>query len=373
MERQTVMEFYLAESENTGNPNTVEIDSYFTEQRIFALAALGVPPGQDFESEFLALKKQHGLEMPRLRLSDIYNKPSFVGDLIDMIDKQHCPVFIEAYDKHFFAVVNVVDRLVVPFLEERDIQPSFLQMKEIMANYMTLYAPLELTKAFAECCQGRSHAKVRVMYERIINWAEWCRVPPLEAAHAIGVLTADSLEEFKSLSPAQAVARVLPIPGNSDSAGRLLWVLPNLSAFISVLSRINRFTHQPISEITLYCGEECQYCGTLLRNRKVVEELSNLRIARSLKSANFDVSGFADLRVLSSMDRTTAQAAEMLAGFLTRYLQDAIWGREKMARDKVAVFDRLAAIGDKDLGRGVSLVAPENLTKFFGLEQVSHF
>ena len=51
MVEQAPAEYYIDESGNTGDLSTVKIDSYFVEQRMFALAAFGCTLDQDFTIE----------------------------------------------------------------------------------------------------------------------------------------------------------------------------------------------------------------------------------------------------------------------------------------------------------------------------------
>ncbi len=57
MLEQAPAEYYIDESGNTGDLSTVKIDSYFVEQRMFALAAFGCTLDQDFTDKLGALKK----------------------------------------------------------------------------------------------------------------------------------------------------------------------------------------------------------------------------------------------------------------------------------------------------------------------------
>jgi hypothetical protein len=44
-----------------------------------------------------------------------------------------------------------------------------------------------------------------------------------------------------------------------------------------------------------------------------------------------------------------------------------------MHPDKVAIFRRLVATGDRSLGSGVNFVAPDNMIRFLGIEPRSNF
>jgi hypothetical protein len=372
MTNSMITEFYIDESGNTGDLSSVEIGSYFTEQRMFALAAFGIAPDPDFESAILALKARHRVQAPEIKSKEVYNKPRFIIDLMDLLEAQECPIFIELVDKHFFIITNIIERMVIPYVGECDVQPDSLRAKSIMANYMALYAPRELSHSFTECCQTRDHAKIRALYQRIIEWAEWCPISPQEAAHGISIFARDSLRDFEELPTEEAVNRALPIP-DKTSAGKLSWVLPNLTSFTNIYARINHLFQKQVSGITLYHDEQIQFDTILLHNKKIVEDLIKLEVKLPLKRADYEFSEAADLKFLRSLDSIGIQVADVLAGFITRYVQDAVWGEKAIHPDKMAVFDRLIDHGEKTLGTGINFVVPDSMMLFLGIEPISNY
>ena len=372
MAEQAPAAYYIDESGNTGDLSTVKIDSYFTEQRMFALAAFGCTLDQDFNDKFGALKAAHRIQAPEIKSKQAYDRPRFIIDLLDLLETRDCPIFIEIVDKHFFVVMNIIERMVVPYVGKCDTQPKALWMKGVMANYMALYAPPELAHAFAECCQNRDHTEIRELYKRIIQWAQGSRVPPTDIAEGIVRFARDSLKDFRKLPKAKAVERALPIP-DKNPAGKLLWVLPNLTSFTNIYARINRFARKQISGVTLFHDEQLQFGDILLHNKKLAEELAQLGMKLPLKAADFEFSQAADLQFLRSHDSIGIQIADVLAGFIARYVQDAVWGGALMHPDKVTIFNRLVATGDPGLGKGINFVAPDNMIRFLGIEPRSNF
>ncbi|KAH2824609.1 hypothetical protein KXW08_007872, partial [Aspergillus fumigatus] len=104
MLEQAPAEYYIDESGNTGDLSTVKIDSYFVEQRMFALAAFGCTLDQDFTDKLGALKKAHRIQSSELKSKQAYDKPRFIFDLLDLLETRRAPIFIELVDKHFFVV-----------------------------------------------------------------------------------------------------------------------------------------------------------------------------------------------------------------------------------------------------------------------------
>lgn len=372
MREQAHSEYYIDESGNTGDLSTIKIEAYFSEQRMFALAAFGCTLDEEFIDKFGALKAAHRIQAPEVKSKSAYDRPRFIIDLLDLLEAHRCPIFIEIVDKHYFVVINIIERMVVPYVGECDIQPDTLWMKGVMADYMALYAPPDLAHAFAACCQSRDHTEIRELYKRVIRWAQRSKVPPTDVAEGIVRFTRDSLKDFRKLPKAQAVERALPIP-DTNPAGKFLWVLPNLTSFTHIYARINRFTRRQVSDVTLFHDEQLQFGDILLHNKKLAEGLIELNVKLPLKTADFEFSETADLHFLRSHDSIGIQIADVLAGFIARYVQDAIWGGATMHPAKVAIFDRLVAMGDQSLGTGINFVAPDNLLRFLGITPQPNF
>lgn len=372
MAARTPTEYYIDESGNTGDLSTVKINSYFTEQRMFALAAFGCTVDQNFNDKFDNLKKVHRIQAPEIKSKQVYDKPRFIIDLLDLLEAHYCPIFIEIVDKHFFIVINIIERMVVPYVGECDIQPNALWMKNIMANYMALYAPPELAQAFADCCQNRDRMEICGLYKRIIQWAQGSKIPPMDVAEGIARFAQDSLKDFRKLPKAKAIERALPIP-DKNPAGKLLWILPNLTSFTNIYARINRFAQKQVSGVTLFHDEQLQFGDILLQNKNLAEDLAQRGFKLPLKTADFEFLQASNLQFLRSHDSIRIQIADVLAGFIARYVQDAVWNAVPMCSDKVKIFNRLITTGDPSLGTGINFVAPDNMIRFLGIEPRSNF
>lgn len=365
MTDQLPSDYYIDESGNTGDLSSVKIDTYFTEQRMFALAAVGVTLDDEFTKQFGALKVAHHIQAPEVKSKQAYDRPRFILAMLDLLACRSCPIFIEIVDKHYFVVINMIERMVAPYVGKCDTRPDALWMKGVMADHMALYAPPELTHAFAACCQSRDHTQIRDLYKRIIAWAEGDRAS-LEIGGGISRFTRDSLKDFRKLPKARAVERALPVP-DANPGGKLLWVLPNMTSFTHLYARINRYTSKEVSAVTLFHDEQLQF-GDILQHAKIqTEKFAELDLSLSMKTADFDFSQAAELRFLRSHDSIGIQIADVLAGFIARYVQDAVWGGIAMHADKIAIFDRLVALGDQSRGTGVNFVAPGNLVRFLGV------
>lgn len=364
--------YYLDESGNTGDLSAVKSESYFRDQRIFALAAVGCEVDGAFIESIEALKKSHRIGGSELKSRQVYDRPRFVLELVEMLKGRGCPIFVEAVDKHYFVIMQIIERVVVPYVGDCDITPEALQMKAWMADYMALYAPPALAHAYVACCQNPDYKQSRDFYKSVIRWAESCRVSPFEIAEAFVKFTRESLKDFRKLPKAEAINLALPVP-DPNPAGRLLWILPNLSSFTHIYARINRFCGKDLNSVTIHHDEQLQFGDILQQNKLRAEELVEFGRKLPLETADFEFLQSADLKFVSSQDSTGVQVADVLAGFVARYVQDAVWGGVSMHPDKVNVFRALLETSDRQSGMGVNFVAPESLVRLLGVVPEQNF
>lgn len=358
--------YYIDESGNTGDLTAAKIEIYVKDQRMFTLAAVGCDLDQPFKDRFEALKAAHRMQSSEVKSKQAYGRPQFVSGLLDLLEERGCPIFIEAVDKHYFVIANIMDRIVVPYVGECDFQPRTLWMKGVMADHMAVYGPPELAHAFIACCQSRDYFEIRDFYKQIIRWAQTSRLPTEGVADAFVRFTRDSLKDFRKLPKAKAVERALPIPDTSPK-GKVLWVLPNLTSFTHIYARINRFLEKQVTGVTLFHDEQLQFGDVLLQNKGLMEGFTAQDMKLSLMTTDFEFSASAKLEFLRSHDSIGIQIADVLAGFTARYIQDAVWGGMAMDADRMAIFNRLITTGERERGTGVNIVAPESLLRFLSI------
>lgn len=358
--------YYIDESGNTGDLTTAGIETYGFEQRMFTLAAVGCDLDDAFMERFKVLRTAHRIQSPEVKSRQAYERPQFLSGLLDLLEERGCPIFIEAVDKHYFVIASIMDRIVVPYVGACDVQPRTLWMKGVMADHMAIYGPPELALAFIACCQSRDYVEVRDFYKQIIRWAQTSRLPTEGVADAFVRFTRESLKDFRKLPKTKAVESALPIPDTSPK-GKLLWVLPNLTSFTHIYARINRFLEKQVSGVTLFHDEQLQFGDVLHQNKGLMESFTAQDMKLPLKTADFEFSVSAKLEFLRSHDSIGIQIADVLGGFMARYIQDAVWGGMAMDADRMAIFNRLVTTSERERGTGVNIVAPESLLRFLGI------
>ena len=81
----------------------------------------------------------------------------------------------------------------------------------------------------------------------------------------------------------------------------------------------------------------------------------------------------AALRFLRSHESIGIQIADILAGFCTRYVQDAVWGGASRQDDRAVAFNRLVNSANRNRGTGNNFVAPAHMLHFLGIAPIPNY
>jgi len=364
-------QYYIDESGNTGDLSKINFENYFVEQRVFGLACIGCPSESVFFESVLHLKKKHRIQGQELKSSEVYKKPRFAIDLINLMSKHRIPLFVELVDKYYFLVANMVDRLILPPAGAIDLEPGSMFVKSIIADYMAINMPLSLVQAYTQICRDPSYEAIRDLYQNLIDWAENSLSPPKDVAESIVTFARDSFSDFVEMDRALAMERSLPIP-DKKSNGSLVWILPNLTSFTNIYARINRFSANKLEMVTIFHDEQLQFGDILANNKKFLESSAELNFPK-LDNADYKYTEIADLKFINSKSSLGIQISDVLAGFLVRALQDKVWNCKTLHPDQEQAYKLLTLYDSGGLGVGINYVMPKEVLYFLGLNPRPNF
>ncbi len=333
---------------------------------MFALACIGIGDLPGFEATILDLKKRHRIQGPEIKSTETATKPLFVRDLIDYIDAHQLPVFIEAVDKHYFLVVNIVERLIVPSIGKGDFSPNTRVMKNIIADYLAVHGPNDLVPQFVNVCNTRCRADILKLYDGIIRWARKSKFRP-DIADGIKRLTIDSMTEFRAKPVSEAIKRALPEP-DTGKKGKTVWVLPNVGSFSSIYARLNHYLGGDMSSVRFFHDEQDQFDDIIQANKVLAESLSGRGLFTEFRFANYDFASSVPLNFATSHTTIGIQAADVLAGFVSRYIQQKVWTPEAVNADRDEAFECLRDLTDERRGTGINFVVPSQMLRYLGYE-----
>lgn len=331
---------------------------------MFALACVGIPDMVALEGEVDRLRKVHRLQGMELKSTQIKAKPRFVSDLAEFILAKDWPVFIELVDKHYFIIVNIVERLVYPYVTDSDFSANAMRVKNEMADTLAVFGPDELAQLYALACQSQKRPDAQRVYERIVKWARLEKSKDT-VPHWIGRFTKDSLRDFKKLSPQAAVKQTLPIPDRTKKDG-LVWILPNISSFTSIYARLNHHLAGSVDGVTFIHDEQVHFDEIIGTNKVVAEELGDKRARIQLRNADYDFRQIATLTFRNSKASLGIQVADVFAGFVSRYVFQKVWEPESITPDHDEAFELVHDFTKPGTATGTNYVVPSSLLTLLG-------
>ncbi|MCA1494459.1 hypothetical protein I6F11_26555 [Ensifer sp. NBAIM29] len=261
----------MDESGNTGDLCKVGAHPHFGGQRMFTLACIGGDDLGALSAEIDRLKVLHRLQGGELKSTRTKAKPKFVSDVARFLREKEWPVFLELVDKHYFIIMCIVERIVMPYVSEADLSPGSMLVKNEMADYMALCGPDELAQLYAIACQSQKRPDARQVFLRLIKWSRNSRARR-DIAEGLERFTRASLKDFEKLHPFKAVEQALPIPDRTKRDGRV-WLLPNISSFTNIYARLNQHLKGDIENVTFIHDEQVHFDDIIGANKVLAESL----------------------------------------------------------------------------------------------------
>ncbi|MCA1394554.1 DUF3800 domain-containing protein [Bradyrhizobium sp. IC3123] len=333
--------FYIDESGNSGDLVKGGDALDFGQQPVFVLAGLGVDDSEGLASALERLRLRHRIKTPELKSSTLKNKPGFVADLIAYLEEGRCPVFIEVVEKRFFICTTMVNHFVIPPVAgEFDRRADVIRMKNAVAEYLHALMPLNVIRAYIDACTAPSVLLTRRAFVELLGWLQ-SRMPDDSNAEFVHEIVADSFADFetdaKSLEPDRRA--FLPVPDLSK-AGKPYWLLPNLSSFTNLYARINLFRGKEMDGVQIIHDEQLQYDHVLDDGKRACEEFAERGLTWPLPHADYGFTQGAHLTFASSNASAGIQTADVIAGFVMRYVQSINTNAKMPSRNPLEPFSR---------------------------------
>lgn len=355
-----IKKYYLDESGCSGDLIRLGKDLDFAQQQIFSLACLGVENANALGAEITRLKSTYRIQATELKSSLVRDKPKLIIELVDFIERNELPLFIELVDKRFFVAANMVNTLIVPPIDELESDHETFSkmqwMRNILGEYLHANAPSGIFAAYVAACDDPSHATIADAYGVLLRWLGK-RSPRDDVAEALHRFTADSFEDFQAVTATDELAhrRSLPVPDPSKH-GQSVWMLPNFSSLTHIYARINRLHGRRIGGVTLFHDEQDHFDDILRSAKEGAEALARMGPVPVMASADYHFEEQATLVFARSHASPGIQAADVLAGFVMRFARDLLYDERVPSKQAQHAFHRIVALTDAADGRGVNFV-----------------
>ncbi|MEX2745593.1 DUF3800 domain-containing protein [Rhizobium mongolense] len=359
--------FFLDESGNTGDLVKAGADLAFGDQSTFVLVAVGIDDEAELATELSRLRAVHKIQGSELKSKRLVGKPRIAGDVARYLHNRGLPVFVEVVDKRFFICATMVNHFVIPFVsQEFDGRRDVMEMKNQVAEYLHALAPLPVLQSYIDACSAPSISATRTAFAEISGWLE-VRAASDSNAEFILKFVRDTIDEFEEAarSPDGEINLYLPDPDLSK-ASNPFWMLPNLSSLTNIYGRINLFRRRKMADVTLIHDEQLQFDHILESSKKTIEDLAQAGKDWSVRNADYRVLERAEMRFLRSEQSAGIQAADVLAGFIMRFVQQ-VQRSEVPAREVTDAYRVFADFTNPGRGTGINFVLPTKAVNLLNL------
>lgn len=352
--RRMISDYFLDESGNTGDLIRSGNNFDFGQQEIFALACLGVGDTDALGVELVRLKTKYRISAPELKFKFVRDKPGFVLELADFIERMNWPLLAEVVDKRFMLTANIVNAVVLPPFGPASMTRQAFWVRNIMAEHIHAHAPSSLFERFIAACDAPSADSIPAVFEAVMDW-----LPDRtenEVAFAIRESVSHSRAEFEEMGPDAPATwrRFLPSP-DIGKRGQSVWMLPNLTSFTNIYARLNHLHRRDINGITLFHDQQDHFDDILIGAKQMVEEIGGGDATPEVRFADYRFSEDARLMFMASHESPGIQAADVLAGFLMRYTKQSLY-EGAVSQGERAAFMRILELSEPSEGRGINFV-----------------
>lgn len=349
--------FYLDESGNSGDLVKAGTAFDFGQQPVFVLAGVGIADGEGVAVELERLRARYRIGGREFKSSALKDKPGLVADLAAYLGERRCPIFIEVVDKHFFICATMVNHFVIPpVADEFERRPDVIRMKNEVSEYLHALMPLTVMRAYIDACAEPSVSSTRRAFEALCDWLR-SRMPDDSNASFVHEIVSDSITDFENdlANPQRDPQSFLPVPDFSK-AQRPFWILPNLSSFTNLYARINLFRGKKMDRVRIIHDEQLQYAHILQDGKRSTEEFAKRDVTWPLPHADYGLTAGAELTFASSLSSTGIQVADVIAGFVMRFVQGVNMHRKVPPPDSARAFQQLLELAEPERGTGFNFV-----------------
>ncbi|ADU34880.1 DUF3800 domain-containing protein [Variovorax paradoxus] len=351
------MDYFLDESGSSGDLIHTAASLDFGGQPFFTLACVGIPDTSNLHRDMEQLRQQHRLLAGELKASALRSKPELFVDLVELVRERDWPWFVEVVDKRYSICANLVTWQLLPPLYSTEEGPESSFVRNTMADCLFAHAPPNIFSLFLDACRSPSDDSVRRSLQTL-QMMPWLTGVSGDIAKAIRHSATQSLEDFEEmqLEDAHAYKRFLP-PPDDNKRGLPVWMLPNLGSLTHIYARINQSRKQDLSSVRLIHDEQHHFDAILFIAKRQAEAMAAQANKVYAPHADFRFVESAELVFARSQDHVGLQLADMLAGFVMRYMRDYASGRSVQPSIHRA-FEALLEMADPDRSIGMNFVIP---------------
>lgn len=350
----------MDESGNTGDIINRKKDINFSNQPIFAHSCIGFSTEslRKIEAFIRVLKRNFDIpDEQELKSEDFYFKNPKLILLISLFLVDHnIPIICEVTDKKHNISIAIVQNLIFPQIGENEIQEANV-IRRMIAEKITEYAPAECFKNYMSMCQLRTD---KSFYDLIDVLKMFFSGSDLHDNFALKMIemTINDYEEFKKENNIDSAAKYFMMWPDFDSNGNEVKMLPLVYSFYNITARLNKYHRKNFKNIKVIHDTTDEYSKTL---KYCLANLitTGLQNKDSIPNSDYELKETFELDFENSKNCIGIQVADLVAGFLQRYINGTLYKKIKVENIYHVIFELLIKQNKLNNPLGVNFVLPE--------------
>ncbi|MGV3688381.1 DUF3800 domain-containing protein [Citrobacter freundii] len=322
------MNYFFDESGNTGDLINEKFDLGFFTQPIFAHVGIGIDEGINIEHVLDELKQKHNISGVELKSQDVYfKKPEVMLDLVKIIVDERLPFLCEVVDKKYTIATSMVTHLIVPPMQdETDGENQYI--RNILADFISLNAPEECFKLFFKTCMAPTEDNLLATMNSLrVFFSE--PHEELQDDNFTILMIDETIDDYRiakeKIGEQEALKNFIPIP-DYDSNNNTMALLAHVHCFYNLLARLNKYHCRDWEDVILFHDTQNEFSSTLkfcIENIKTIDPTN----IPPIPNADFLIRDKIRLEFTDSKDSAAIQIADIVAGFLNRYINGLMYKR----------------------------------------------
>lgn len=355
-----MLKYYIDESGHSGDLASNTGDNFdFAGQPYFALAGVGVLDLPKLEEAIADLRVKHRIPAGELKSKGLQSKSAFVADLLNLLVREKCQLFVEVVDKRFFVCIQIVNMILLHTVADSGSAQSIWMLQNRAADWLYERISEHVLNRFVDACRMPSDHTLMSAFGSLFLIAA-AKGPEnhrdfSEYMEELVVKTIKAYGEMRNANPS-AYLSFLPIPDDGKNAQKI-WMLPNLSSLTNLYARINLYHQRRLSGITLVHDHQLQLDEILEAAKAQAETVGD---ASFTPNSDYQFSEKAALEFSGSDRCVGIQCADVLAGTVMRYFRDTLKG-VAIKSDISDVMSKLLEGTDARDSFGINQVVPTEM------------
>lgn len=361
-----INQYFLDESGNTGDLVKLPFDINFASQPFFALSCIQVKDCDALDKYIDVLRKNHKVQGDELKSKNLYkSKPQFIYDLFDYIEKERLPFYVEVVDKKYCIAVSIVNHQIVPpYFQQFDSELQSQGFRNELADYLSEHLPLKCYEAFFDACITKSESSLLNSMKTLRNYFRSSDFKFKYKREALSCLKATIKFYHDDKTPKiDLVRNFIPIP-DINKKGNDIHLLPHVHSWFNLMAKVNKNHNGNISDVTFFHDQQDHFDDILLFCSEQIKNFNGIN--KFDPTTDFNIKGDISLEFPDSKKSSGVQLADVLAGFVSRYVMDFLYSETTIDEKYHNAFMKLRESYSSNNNFGVNFVLPiTRRTKLF--------